>query len=165
MTAVIEALKAAGIADVDIQTAYYSVNVLQEYDTNGQPARVSGYQVSNQVTVTVRDIDQLGEILDQAVQAGANAIYGVSFIVTDTSDAAAMARKAAIADARAKAQQIADETGMQLGRVLSVTETYSPSPMPYYAGADMAMESAAVPIQTGGNTITVDLQMAFELIP
>lgn len=165
MNDVIAALKAAGIADVDIQTSNYSVNVIQEYDTNGYPARVSGYQVNNQVNVIVRDIAKLGETLESAVAAGANSIYGVSFIVSDSADAAKQARTDAVADATSKAEQIAEATGMTLGRVLSVTESYGPYPMAKSYGAGDAMaEMSAVPIQAGGNIITVEVQMTFELI-
>jgi uncharacterized protein YggE len=167
MTAVIDALKAAGIDEKDIQTTNYSVNVIQEYDTNGYPARISGYQVMNQVNVMVRDLDKLGEILDAAVQAGANSIYGVNFIVTDSSGAATQARTAAIDDATKKAQEIADATGMTLGKVLSVSETSGPAPMPLsYDAKGGAMEAAAaVPIQSGGSIVSVDVQMTFELLP
>ena len=167
MTAIIDALKAADVEGKDIQTTNYSVNVIQEYDTNGYPARVSGYQVTNQVNVMVRDLDKLGEILDAAVNAGANSIYGVSFIVTDTSGAATQARTAAIDDAIKKAQEIAAATGMTLGKVLSVSETSGPAPMPYaYEAKGAAMDAAAaVPIQTGSTIVTVDVQMTFELLP
>jgi uncharacterized protein len=166
MSAVIEALKAAGIDEKDIQTTNYSVTVLQEYDTNGYPARVSGYQVNNQVNVLVRDLDQLGTVLDEAVKAGANSIYGVSFVVTDPSGAATQARTAAIADATKKAQEIAAATGMTLGRVVTVTEVSGPAPLPYAYGKDEAMDMAAsVPIQTGGSTVMVDVQITFELVP
>ena len=166
MTAVIDALKAAGVEEKDIQTTNYSVSVLQEYDTNGLPARVSGYQVNNQVNVMVRDLDKLGTVLDEAVKAGANSIYGVSFIVSDSSAAATQARAAAIADATKKAREIADATGMTLGRIVTVTETYGPPPMPYAFGKAESMDmAAAVPIQTGGSIVTVDVQMTFELVP
>lgn len=165
MNQVIDALKAAGIAELDIQTSNYSVNVIQEYDTNGYPARVSGYQVNNQVNVKVRDIAKLGDILESAVAAGANSIYGVSFVVSDSADAAKQARTEAVADATRKAQEIADATGMSLGRIVTVTETNGPSPMPMpYGGKEMAADMASVPIQQGGNIITVDVQMTFELV-
>jgi uncharacterized protein YggE len=166
MNQVIDALKAAGIAELDIQTSNYSVNVIQEYDTNGYPARVSGYQVNNQVNVKVRDISKLGDILEAAVAAGANSIYGVGFVVSDPADAAKQARTDAVADATRKAQEIADATGMSLGRVVSVTETSGPTPMPkQYGGMEMAADMASVPIQQGGNIIAVDVQMTFELVP
>ena len=166
MTAVIETLKAAGIEEKDIQTTNYSVSVLQEYDTNGYPARVSGYQVNNQVNVMVRDLDKLGMVLDEAVKAGANSIYGVNFVVTDPADAATQARTAAIADATKKAREIADATGMTLGRIVTVVETFGPTPLPYAYGKAEAMDMAAsVPIQTGSSTVTVDVQMTFELVP
>lgn len=166
MNEVIAALTAAGIAEEDIQTSNYSVNVIQEYDTNGYPARVSGYQINNQLNVMVREIDELGGILESAVAAGANSIYGVNFVVTDSTGPAKQARTAAVADATRKATEIAEATGMTLGRVITVNESYGPSPMPAYYGAGDAMaEMSAVPIQSGGNIVTVELQMTFELLP
>lgn len=166
MNDVIEALKAAGIEDADIQTTNYSVNVIQEYDTNGYPARVSGYQVNNQVNVMVRDIAKLGEILESAVTAGANSIYGVGFIVSDPAAASKQARTDAVEDATRKAGEIAEATGMTLGKIVSVSESFGPSPLPkYYGAADAAAEMSAVPVQMGSNTITVEVQMTFELVP
>ena len=92
MMAVIEALKAAGIDEKDIQTVNYSVNIIQDYDQNGNPATIRGFQVSNQVNVTVRNLDKLGSILDTVVAQGANAIYGVTFYRDDPSSAATQAR-------------------------------------------------------------------------
>jgi uncharacterized protein YggE len=166
MTAVIDALKAAGIDEKDIQTVNYSVNILQNYDTNGNPSTIEGFQVSNQVNVTVRDLSQLGTILDTVVAQGANAIYGISFFVDDPSSAASQARELAVQDARKKAEELAAAAGMQVGRILSISESYSPSPMPVaYGRAEAADMASAVPIQAGSTQIQVDVQVTYELIP
>jgi uncharacterized protein YggE len=164
MTAVIDALKAAGIADDDIQTTNYSVSIIQDYDTNGYPTKISGFQVNNQVNVIVRDLTELGSILDTAVSEGANSIYGISFIVSDPTAAASAARKLAIENATAKAREIAEATGTTLGRLVSVSESYTSMPVPY-GGANFARdaEMASVPIEGGMSTVTVDVQMVFEL--
>jgi uncharacterized protein YggE len=166
MTAVIDALKAAGIAEKDIQTVNYSVNILQNYDQNGNPATIEGFQVSNQVNVTVRDLAQLGSILDTVVAQGANAIYGISFFVNDPSAAASQARELAVQDARKKAEELAAAAGMRVGRILSISETYSPQPMPLaYGRAEAAADAAAVPIQAGSTAVQVDVQVTYELVP
>lgn len=165
MTAIIDALKAAGVAEDDIQTSNYSVNILRNYDERGAPGPVTGYQVSHQVSVTVRDVDQLGSLLDTVVSQGANAIYGISFFVEDPTEAAQEARRMAVENARAKAQELADAAGLELGRVVSITEGYAPPPMPYGYGKGAAMESAAAaPIQPGSTEVAVEVTMTFELV-
>lgn len=166
MTAVIDALKAAGIDEKDIQTVNYSVNILQNYDQNGNPSTIEGFQVSNQVSVTVRDLAQLGTILDTVVAQGANAIYGINFFVDDPSAAASQARELAVQDAKRKADELAAAAGMQVGRILSISESYSPSPMPVaYGRAEAADTAVAVPIQAGSTAIQVDVQITYELVP
>ncbi|MEA2596918.1 MAG: uncharacterized protein QOF01_3387 [Thermomicrobiales bacterium] len=165
MTAVIDALKAAGIDEKDIQTVNYSVNILQDYDQSGNPTTINGYQVSNQVNVTVRDLDKLGSILDTVVGQGANAIYGISFYVDDPSAAASQARTLAVADAKKKADELAAAAGMKVGRILSISETYSPSPMPMPYGRAAAEDAAmSVPIQAGTTTVQVQVQVTYELV-
>jgi uncharacterized protein len=176
-TAVIEALKAAGIADEDIQTAYFSLNILRDYDTAeavaaapeseiAAPAQITGFEIVNQLQVTVRDTDMLGELLDEAVNAGANSINGVTFYVDDQTAAASEARRLAVEDARTKTEELAAATGLTLGPVISIAEgTVSPLPRPMPAAADagMAEAQAAVPVQPGSSTVAVDVSMTFEL--
>src|SRR5690606_39335868 len=110
MAELIEALKASGIEARDIQTSGFSVNPNYVYtdarDENGYslPPRINGYQVSNTVTVTVRDLDALGSILDKSVTVGANTVNGVSFAVADPAALYDQDRHAHVADARAKAE-------------------------------------------------------------
>ena len=165
-TTLIEALKAAGIADEDIQTAYFSVNLLRDYSENADPTKITGFEIMNQLQLTVRDTDMLGELLDEAVNAGANSINGVTFYVDDQTAAASEARKLAVEDARTKAEELAAAAGLTLGPVVSIAEgTVSPMPPPIYAGAGggMAKAEAAVPVQPGSSTIAVDVSMTFEL--
>jgi uncharacterized protein len=161
MTKVVAAIKKDGVKDEDIQTSYYSVNVVSSYDNNGNPTGVTGYQVSNQVAVTVRDLDKVNSILEDAVAAGANSIYGITFGVADPSAAASQARAAAVADARTRAEELATAAGLTLGRVLSISEGV-PQPVPYAAG-QAAGKGGAVPIETGGLEVTVDVQVTYEL--
>ena len=165
MEAIIAAVRAAGIEDRDIQTTNYGVSILYDYDDDGNLDRVIGYQVSNQVAVTVRDVDALGALLDAVVAEGANQIYGISFYVEDTSAAASQARTLAVEDAMRKADELAAAAGLEVARVTYITETSSPPPVPFYAGspAEDAAVRSAVPIQAGSTEISVDVQMSFEL--
>jgi uncharacterized protein YggE len=165
-TALIETLKAAGIADEDIQTAYFNVNILRDYSENGDPTQITGFEIMNQLQITVRDTAMLGELLDEAVNAGANSINGVNFYVDDQTAAASEARRLAVEDARTKAEELAAAAGLTLGSVVSITEgTVSPMPPPIYAAreGDMAMAEADVPVQPGSSTVTVDVSMTFAL--
>ena len=176
-TAVIEALKAAGIADEDIQTAFFNVTILRDYGAdaavsttseseNAGPTQITGFEILHQLQVTVRDTDMLGELLDEAVAAGANSINGVTFYVDDQTAAASDARRLAVEDARTKAEELAATAGLTLGPVISIAEgTFSPvpPPMPAGAGVDMAMAEAAVPVQPGSSTVAVDVSMTFQL--
>jgi uncharacterized protein len=166
MTAVIDALKAAGIEEKDIKTVDYSVSIIQDHDENGNPTVVKGFQVNNQVNVTVRDLDKLGAVLDTVVAQGANSIYGISLYVNDPSAAASQARAAAVKDAKAKADELAAAAGMTVGRVLSLSETSSPPPAPMEVagGAADGAARAPVPIQGGTTTVSVDVDVTYELV-
>lgn len=165
MEAVIAAVKAAGVADKDIQTSTYYVSVVQNYDSNGNPSEVTSFQVQNQVNVVIRDIAKVGDVLDGAVAAGANTIYGVNFYVDDSTAAASQARKLAVEDAHQRAQELAEAAGMTVGPVVSITEGYSSGPIYGKGGAGMA-ESAApsTPIQAGTSTVEVDVTVIYQLI-
>jgi uncharacterized protein YggE len=170
MADLIAELKAAGIEPRDIQTSGFSVNpnyvYTDERDANGYslPPKINGYQVSNTVTVTVRKLDTLGSILDKSVTVGANTINGVSFSVADPSELYDEARKAAFADARAKAELYATAAGSTLEGILSISEgqTFNdPQPYPMYR-ADMAA-SAPVPVQAGELAFAINVNVQWEL--
>lgn len=164
MTAILTALKKAGVKDKDIQTVNYSVYVLRNYDNSGAAGAITGFQVTNQVNVIVRDVKKVGDLLDAVVGAGANNIYGISFYVDDTTGPASQARKLAVQDATRKAQELADAAGMTLGRVVSINENTSTTPPPIpYAAADSAKGAAGTPVETGSTEVSVDVSMAFEL--
>jgi hypothetical protein len=120
--AVLKALTSKGVADKDIQTSGFSVYA-ERYGSEGPlPEDKVNYRVSNNVTVVIRDLDKLGEILDAAIESGANNIYGVDFSVESPKAAQSEARKLAIDDARAKAEELAKLTGVGVGEVLTVSE-------------------------------------------
>jgi uncharacterized protein YggE len=167
MTAILTALKNAGIDEKDLQTVNYSVYVLRNYDDKtGSPTDITGFQVTNQVNVIIRDVDQVGDVLDQVVAAGANNIFGINFYVDDTTGPASQARKLAVENATGKAQELADAAGLSLGRVVSINESSASNPpaIPYEAQArDMA--GGSTPVQTGTTEVAVDVSMTFELVP
>jgi hypothetical protein len=157
--AIIEQIKQQGVAEKDIQTSNFSIN--PRYDDDRQ--RVIGYQVNNMVAVTIRNLEQTGTLLDQVVQVGANRVYGINFGVDDPSALQEQARDEAVADARAKAEQLAQASGARVGQVLVITENVgaqSPIPgMPRRAEE----EASTVPIQTGEQTVSTQVQVTFEL--
>lgn len=161
--AIIEQIKQLGVAEADIQTSGF--NISSNYDTDGRT--ISGYTVSNMVSVTIRDLAQAGALLDQVVQAGANRIYGVSFGLSDPKAAQIQARDAAMADARARAEQLARAGGASIGQVLVISENIGSAPvMPLPMMADARMEQgvgSAAPVQAGEQIISGQVQVTFEL--
>lgn len=169
MADVIEALKEAGIEDRDLQTSGLSISPRYVYPRPGneeQAPRLVGYQVSNSLTVRVREIDMAGEILDRSVTLGVNQGGTISFTNDDPTAALEEARKRAVEDAVARARTLAQAAGVELGRVLEITENgHMRPPMPFAAMASRmeADTAASVPIQTGENSYTVNINVTFEL--
>jgi len=169
MAKLVDMLIAAGIDSKDIQTSGFSVNpniVYPDNNSGNQPPKIVGYTVTNQVTVHVRDLTQLGTILDQSVEVGANAISGITFAVDDPSGLYAEARKAAFADAKDKADLYADAAGVNLGalQLISEQQTNSQPPQPYlYKVAATADRSAPVPVEVGQLTFSIDVNVNWEL--
>lgn len=166
-TAIIEAVRSQGVESRDIQTANFSVSVLRDYSENGDPSQVTGFEVMNQVLVTIRDIDNVGELLDGVVGAGANSIYGVTFFVDDTRPQESEARALAVEDATQRAQELAAATGMELGRVVFISEDlggYVPGPVYGRGGAGAAEMAMDVPVETGTSQISVNVNITFELV-
>jgi uncharacterized protein YggE len=171
MGELIETLKAAGIEARDIQTSGFSVNPNYVYsdarDANGYqlPPKINGYQVFNNVSVRVRELAKLGSVLDKAVTVGANTINGVSFSVADPSELYDEARKAAFADAKAKAQLYAEVAGEELGDIRNINESQGMSqpPQPYMMKA-VAEDSAgaSVPIEGGELSYSINVQVTWD---
>lgn len=165
MEALLARLREQGIADTDIQTSYVSIS--PRYNYNEPTPKQEGYDANNSVTVTIRNIGQTGQLLDQVVQAGANNIGGINFTVDDPAALQTNARNAALADAKARADAMAQAVGGSVGQVLSVTENIgSVTPQLYDQRIEMAQTSGgsnAVPIQPGQQTITAQVQVTYEL--
>lgn len=170
LEAILSTLRERGVAEADIQTSSYDVQILYEYDDNGNLQGINGYTVSSTVTATIRDVDTLGEILDSVVGAGANLLYGISFSVDDPTAPAQQARQLAVEDARTKADELAAAAGVTVVGVFSIAETSAPPPPPQpfeVSEADMAagQASRAVPIQAGTTEVVVDVAVVFEIAP
>jgi uncharacterized protein len=162
---IMAALAAQGIDEKDIQTSNYNVWAEQIYGEQG-PQGISGYRVTNMVNITIRDINQVGAVLQATTEAGANAVHGVYFSVADTAALEAEARTAAITNARARAQSLAELAGVELGEVLMITEVIGSNyPLPMGSGRfDTAMsESAAPSISPGQLSFTTQIQVTFAI--
>jgi hypothetical protein len=165
MTALMQALRRAGVAERDIQTSQLSVNPQYVYVENEQP-RIQGYVAQNTVNATVRDLARLGRTLDAAVSAGGNTLNGVSFGLQDPDAAEDAARRDAMREALERARLYADASGLRVGRILSISEGggYMPPPMPMMAQArEFAMDSAPTPVSPGELMTQVSLSVMFEL--
>ncbi len=166
MTKVIAALKALGIADKDVQTSNVSLQPAYDYSTNINPPRITGYQMSNSVTVTVRDLAKLGDAIDNSLAAGATSLDGVTFRVDDQTAAEAQARQAAMAEAKSKADTLAAAAGVSISGVASISETSAPIPYPIMYGAAGAAPSVdsgkvATPIQAGTTDVTITVAVVY----
>lgn len=166
MTAVLNALKAAGVSEDDIQTSNFSVSPMYAPVQPGQTTspQISSYQVSNQVTARVKDLAKLGGTLDALVQAGSNQISGIAFDLNDPKATINEARKKAIADARAKAELYAEAAGTSVGGVVQISEVSTQSPMPIrYRMAEVQAMDGSVPISAGQNTVSTSITVTYEL--
>lgn len=163
MTAVLAALKSAGIADADIQTARLSLQPQMSAQKPGGPTQVTGYHASNRVTVRLRDVAKVAGTIDALVGAGANDIGGIRFTVSQESKLLDEARVQAIADARRKAEIYAKAANVGVGPPLSISEDSSPNgPMPIRATFRAA---AATPVSPGEETLRVSVTVAYEIRP
>lgn len=168
MADVLDALMAEGVAQEDIQTTSYNINLIdgvfgpQEPTEDGdQPQR---YQVTNSVQVTIRDIGAIGTIMDAAVEAGANQVFGVNFDVSNREDLMRDAIEEAVQNAEERAQDLADLTGTQLGPIVSVSQVVGAQPFFATAEAGLGMGGAAPgPISPGQLEITTQLQIVYAL--
>jgi hypothetical protein len=159
-----QALVGMGIDEQDIQTSNFSIYPQQQYDDQGNLIGTT-YVVENTVYVTVRDLDQLGVLLDAVVQTGANNIYGIQFDVEDRDSALTEARQLAVENAQAQAQELAQAAGVTLGELQSIS-SYTSMPVPVFEGkgggaADVA--ASTVPISPGQLSITADVSVVYAI--
>ncbi len=147
MQAVLARLKELGITDEDLQTSDYSIN--PQYDYSSDTPVLAGYSVSNMVTITVRDMTKLSTLLDEAIAAGANQTYGVTFASSHADDAYDQALAAAAQDALRKAEVMAQSLGLETSKLLAISENQDS----YYGLANSRLfsydSSSATPVQSG----------------
>lgn len=161
-SAVLAALREHGVAENDIQTASFQIQIEELRDPQtGRPAGPPIYRVIHRYTAIFRDLGRVGEGVDAAVAAGANRVEAIEFRISNPERLAAEARRLAAEDAKARAQALANSLGVQLGRVLQIAELSAPQPVPF-ARAALAAE-AAVPVAPGELEITVQIQVRWEL--
>lgn len=164
LAGVLERLKASGVADRDMQTSNLSLNpVWSDYNSNGGQPKMTGYTASNQLTVRIRALDGLGQVLDAAISDGANTLNGLSFGLSDPRPAMDEARVEAVGDARAKATLLVEAAGARLGKIISISEGggyAQPAPM---FKAEMS-DAAAVPVAGGEVSTTANVMVVFEIM-
>lgn len=163
-TAVLNALKQAGVADKDIETQFYGVQ--PQYDYTAQPPVLTGYQVTNSVQVTVRDLAKPGQIIDKASAAGANQVNGVTFDLADRTKAQSDALVAAVANAKAKVGAIAQAAGVSVGRLVSITEGTAAPVQPVFlatARAAAGPAQATTPVEAQQITVTADVTAVYAI--
>ena len=153
-----DAVKDAGVDSKDIQTQDISLSTL----TSSDGRHIDGYAANASITVHAKDLDSAGHLVDVAVAAGANNVYGPSLSRSDADELAAKALKDAVADARRKAEALADAAGGSLGQVISIAESGSAMPPMPYAARETALASDA-PIEPGTQEIQSSVVVAFEL--
>jgi uncharacterized protein YggE len=163
MTAVIAALKSAGVAERDIRTSSLSLSPQYRYD-NDKPPVLTGYQANNRVTVRFRDMARVGRIVDTLVAQGANQIDGPNLLVDKPDAALDEARNSAVAKARTRATLYANAAGLHVKRILSISESQAgynpPPPMPMMMRAQAKADTA---VAAGEQVISVTLNVTFEL--
>lgn len=165
MNGVFDALAAADVDRSDMQTSNFSLQPQYDYSNrqSGQPPKLTGYQASNQLTVRVRDLDNLGETMDALVSAGGNTFSGLNFALEDDRAAKNAARDIAMKEAIARAELYAAASGYEVARVVTISESggYNPQPMAMMAEARSADRST--PIASGEVGYSVSVNVTFEL--
>ena len=166
MNAVLAALKAAGIADSDIQTSYFSIQPVYNYSSGSE--QITGYSATNTVLVTIHQVDNVGKIVDATTQAGGNnaIIQGITFSSSDPTQGMAQAEQNALANAHSQAQQVARGAGLTLGAPISIQvgSCGSSSIQPSFlqsAGLASAGANTSTPIQPGQQQVSVVVDVVY----
>jgi len=164
MNDVLDALKGADVAEKDVQTRQFRIEPEYEYPDGTQ--ELIGYRVTNIVEVKVRDLDRVGEVIDDVAKAGGDVaqVQGLSFTIEEPDELRAQARQEAMADARARAESLAELAGVKLGKPISVTESTGASPVAFREAAPMGQGvEEATPIEAGELEISVTVDVLFAI--
>ena len=163
----LEVFSNADIEEKHIQTAGFNVSPIYDYSGNSNPPKLTGYQVTNSITAKLTELDKLGELLDDIVEAGSNQVSGIRFGFDDDEELLDQARKHAMANAMKKAQLYAKEADAKVGDVISISETGARLPQPVFQRAEMAqarvMDSGAVPVMKGEQELSTTVTVVYEL--
>lgn len=161
LAAVIERLKSAGIAENDLQTSNLSLNPNWVGYESGQTPTISNYMAMNMLNVRVRNLAQLGSVLDASIADGANTLNGITFELTAPRPVQDEARKTAVADAAAKAALYAEAAGVKVGKIVSISEQQNYNgPMPVFMDAKAA---SPVPVATGQIALQSSVTVTYEI--
>jgi uncharacterized protein YggE len=163
MTAVLASLQKLGIADRDIQTTVLSLQPVYDYPSTGKAPVLTGYNLSNTIAVTIRDLSKLADTIDGALAAGATSLDSVTFRVADQTAAEKQARETAMAEAKAKAVTLATAAGVSITGVQSISETVAPIPYPvYYGYAEAgAARDVQTPVMPGTSEVSVSVSVTY----
>jgi uncharacterized protein YggE len=162
MKSVFAALEKLGVPEKNIQTTSFFVSPQYTNGENNNARRLTGYQVSNEVSVRLDDVTKLGTALDALVSAGANQMNGISFSIQNTVPLLEKARTGAIADARARAETYAKAAGVSLGPILSISEGGTEAPRPMYRMA-ASVAASPPPMAAGEQSVTADVAVVWEI--
>ena len=158
-----EELKKLGIESTDIKTSNYSV--YPQYNYDGGPSRITGYQVNASLTITVRDFDKVNQVIDTSTANGANTVGGIQLTVDEKrqKELLQQARELAVKEAKTKAESLARTAGITLGKIVNIQEGYS-NPGPVYAKEMMAAVGGGgdTQIQPGSTDITSSVTLFYE---
>jgi uncharacterized protein YggE len=160
MEAILSVFRQAGIPESKVKTVVYSMSV--ERDWNQPTTPVIGYRVTHLVEVQLQPVERTGDLLDRAIQAGANAVTNISFSVSSPAAALRKARELAVRDAREKATQLAQLSGVALGAPLRIVESTSSPPVPVPAVGAGGPEAKAVPAGEATIVVTVSIDYAIQ---
>lgn len=160
---VTEELKGLEIADKDIKTSNYSI--YPQYDYQSGITRITGYQVNASLTITVREMDKVNQVIDIATANGANTVGGIQLTVDEKrqKELLQQAREEAVKEAKAKAESLAGTTGITLGKIVNIQETNGNAPQPIYAKEMMAVSGGGdTQIQPGSTDISTSVTLFYE---
>ncbi|HEY60342.1 MAG TPA: SIMPL domain-containing protein [Anaerolineae bacterium] len=163
--AIKEVLVVEGVDEKDIQTSNFNVYPQSDYDTDGNIVRTY-FEVDNSLYVTVRDLHNLGDLLDTVAMSGANTIYGINFDLQDKTDALKQARELAVEYARVQAEEVAAAAGVELGEVISIRVQSSDAPVwveGMGGGGYDPKAYSSVPVSAGRMTITTNVDIVFAI--
>jgi uncharacterized protein YggE len=163
LNGVLSRLGTLGIKDREIRTSILSLTPAYDYSNDRHPPRLVGYALTNTVSVTVRDLERVADVVDGALTSGATTLDGIAFRVADPAPAQRRARELAVADARTRAETIAAAAGVEIESVAAISEGAQAPFEPYPAMRALAASDVATPIEAGMNEVAVSVTVTFTI--